>query len=111
MRNSVLFPILAAVCLIIADPVWAQATGFDGVYRGEPTSGTGCSLYKPVLHVEKGVARLRFNPVINFEADVGNDGSLEAYVGKNHLTGKFVANHFQGGVATARCQYALDLTK
>ena len=92
-------------------PAFPQTAGFDGVYRGEPTSGTGCSTFTPVLRVEKGVARLRYNPNTTFEGDVAAGGALDAPFGQGRLTGKFADGKFQGFVSNGRCQYPLALQK
>lgn len=108
-----LLRVAGAVVLGLALPCSALAQGasFDGVYRGEASSGTGCSLLHPVLRVEGGTATLRYNPSITFEGKVGSDGSLDAPFGQGRLSGKFAGGKFQGSVVNRNCQYPLALAK
>ena len=99
------------VCSVAFIPRANAAGPFDGVYRGEPVTGTGCSLFTPVLRVSNGEVTLRYNPTITFDGTVDASGSLEAPHGKDRLSGKFTDGKFQGGVSAGRCQYPLDLHK
>jgi hypothetical protein len=108
MRSIVM--ILAATVGLAAAAA-AQAPGFDGTYRGEVTSGTGCTPFRPTLRVANGVATFRYNPQTTFEGTVGPNGSLNASYGPASLSGKFADGKFQGTVSSGRCQYALDLSK
>ncbi len=112
MRNA--FAMLAVLACWtgsgLATAAHAQSP-FDGVYRGEPTSGNGCSLFTPVLRVAGGVARMRLNPLITFEGEIGSGGNLDAPAGHSRLTGKFADGKFQGSAASGRCQYPLALQK
>ena len=100
---------ILALCAV--GPLAHAQTSFDGTYRGQPTSGNGCSLFTPTLRVEKGNATLRFNQAVTFEGTVGSDGSLDAPHGKSRLSGRFSDGRFQGSASAGRCQYPLDLAR
>ena len=108
MRTPFALLAIAACWIGLAAGAHAQSQ-FDGVYRGEPTSGNGCSLFNPVLRVAGGVARMHFNPLINLEGEIEPDGNLDTPFGKSRLTGKSADGKFQGSAASGRCQYTLAL--
>jgi len=106
-----LVPLTLASFMIMHAAALAQGVSYDGVYSGAPVSGTGCSLFSPVIRVQNGTATLRFNPSTTFEGQVGKDGSLDVQFGTARLAGRFGAGKFDGSVSIRRCQYSLALTK
>ena len=106
-----LVPLTLATFMIMHAAALAQGASYDGVYSGAPLSGTGCSLFSPVIRVQNGTATLRFNPSTTFEGQVGKDGSLDVQFGTARLAGRFGAGKFDGSVSIRRCQYSLALTK
>lgn len=106
-----LVPLTLATFMIMHAAALAQGASYDGVYSGAPVSGTGCSLFSPVIRVQNGTATLRLNPSTTFEGQVGKDGSLDVQFGTARLAGRFGAGKFDGSVSSRNCQYTLALTR